>query len=171
MRQLKISLLIACALVSLCGVAFAQKSNEPLKVVMSASKIVASNGSETRQSAQKVKPGDIVEYTVDYTNQSSSPLRDVRGVLPIPAGMTYENGTASPAKFWASTDGKNFSPAPLKRLQKNANGTQTEVLVPVSEYRVLRWEIGEIAPKSTVTVRARVKVLTASTSAEAPPAH
>ena len=171
MRYLKISLVIPCALILLCGLAFAQKSNEPLKVVMSASKIVVSNGAETKQSAQNVKPGDIVEYTVDYTNESSSPLRDVRGILPIPAGMTYENGTASPSKFWASTDRNNFAVAPLKRRQKNANGTETEVLVPVKEYRVLRWEIGEIAPKRTVTVRARVKVLTASTSAEAPSAH
>lgn len=170
MKKLKISLVAICALL-LCGLAFAQKANEPLKVVMSASKIVVNNGVETRQPAQTVKPGDIVEYTVDYTNTSSNPLRDVRGILPVPAGMSYENGTASPAKFWATTDGKNFSMAPLKRRQKNADGTEVEVLVPVKEYRILRWEIGEIAPKSTVTVRARLKVQSVPTSVEAPSAR
>ena len=160
MKALKVLFLAAGALILLQGFTFAQKPNDPLKVVMSASKIVLSNGSETRQSAKEVKPGDIVEYSVDYTNESSAALRDVHGVLPIPVGTSYQTGTASPAKFSASTDGKNFSTVPLMRHQKSADGSEKEVPVPPDEYRALRWEIGAIAPKSTVTVRARVKINT-----------
>jgi uncharacterized repeat protein (TIGR01451 family) len=172
LKSLRNSLVLAGMLTFvLAGSLFAQQTGEPLKAVMTASKIVVRNGVETKQPAELVKPGDIVEYTVEYRNQSSKPVRDVRGTLPIPTGMSYENGSATPKNFWASTDGKNFSVAPLKRRQKNADGSESEVLVPLKEYRALRWDLGEIAPNATSTVKARVKVLIGTAPAVPPATH
>lgn len=144
----------------------AQQDKEPLKVIMTLKKIVVRDGVETKQSAETVKPGDLAEYTVEYRNQSAQAVRGVLGDLPIPVGMSYESGSAVPSGFLASTDGKSFSAAPLKRHQKNSDGTEAEVPVPFKEYRALRWELGEIAAKTSKTVRARVRVLPTAPATE-----
>jgi uncharacterized repeat protein (TIGR01451 family) len=165
-RRLSIPLATVCAFIFLvCGVLSAQ-DKEALKATMTLKKIVVRDGVETKQPAESVKPGDIAEYTVEYRNQSAKAVRGVLGDLPIPVGMSYESGSAAPKGFLASTDGKNFSAAPLKRRQKNSDGSETEVLVPMKEYRVLRWELGEIAANTSKTVRARVRVLLTASSNE-----
>lgn len=167
MRRSFIPLATVCTLLFLlCGVVSAQQDKEPLKVIMTLKKIVVRDGVETKQSAETVKPGDLAEYTVEYRNQSAQAVRGVLGDLPIPVGMSYESGSAVPSGFLASTDGKNFSAEPLKRRQRNPDGSETDVLVPLREYRALRWDLGEISPKTSKTVRARVKVLPAASATE-----
>jgi uncharacterized repeat protein (TIGR01451 family) len=166
-RRLFIPLATVCTFLFLyCGVISAQQEKEPLKVAMTLKKIVVRDGVETMQSAETVKPGELAEYTVEYRNQSAKAVKGVLGNLPIPVGMTYEGGPATTKGVLASTDGKNFSATPLKRRQKNADGGETEVLVPLKEYRVLRWELGEIAPQTSKTVRARMRVISTAPATE-----
>lgn len=144
--------------VLLAVAAMAQSPKESLKAIMSAQKIVVRDAKETKQSANTVKPGDIVEYTVEYRNESAQALRNVQGLLPIPKGMTYVGISAKPVGAQASTDGKSFEAMPLKRFEKQPNGGNAAVIVPLKEYRELRWDLGDIAPKSSKTVSARVQV-------------
>jgi hypothetical protein len=66
--------------------------------------------------------------------------------------------SVSPAIAEASLDGAKFSPVPLKRRVKDAKGVETEEEVPTSEYRSVRWSIGNLAPGKAVTVRFRVRI-------------
>ena len=57
---------------------------------------------------------------------------------------------------------------PLKRMVKKSDGKLEEQLVPLSEYRALRWDLGELAQKNKVEVSARARVNQVSVSASVP---
>jgi uncharacterized repeat protein (TIGR01451 family) len=132
-----------------------------VKVEMKQEKVTNQNGKEVMVSAEKSAPGDIVQYTVTYKNADKAPAKQVLATLPIPAGTEYVSGTANPSGALASTDGTNFSPIPLKRMIKNSEGKTVEQEVPVSEYRALRWSLGELAGGASRSVSARVRIRTA----------
>ena len=129
-----------------------------LKSVLVAYKIVMADGVEQRQPADKAKPGDVVEYVAEYQNTDKRPVNNVLAKLPIPSGMEYLPETGSPAGIMASTDDVNFAAVPLKRSVRQADGTMAQQLVPYSEYRSLRWNLGEIAGGASKTVKARMKI-------------
>jgi uncharacterized repeat protein (TIGR01451 family) len=129
-----------------------------VKVEMKAEKVGMQDGKEVMSPAKQAAPGDIVQYTAVYKNTDKSPAQKVFATVPIPAGTEYVPGSAVPAGATASTDGTNFSSIPLKRMVKNSEGKQVEQEVPVSEYRALRWSLGELAGGASRTVSARVKV-------------
>ena len=131
-------------------------------VALTAQKVVrAADGKETFTSADKLGPGDVVEYRAVYRNRSAGPVRNVLANLPVPAaGFEYIAETAAPALQSASLDGKTFSPVPLKRTVVLTNGQREELPVPLREYRALRWQIGDLAAGASVTVKARMQVVT-----------
>jgi len=131
-----------------------------VKVTLVANKIMKSNGTEVQQSGKTARPGDTIEYVAEYRNTDKTGVRNVVATLPVPAGMEYLSDTESPRPALASTDGTHFSAIPLKRKVRNAAGQPTQELVPYSEYRTLRWDLGEISGGGTKTVRARVRVIT-----------
>jgi uncharacterized repeat protein (TIGR01451 family) len=132
-----------------------------VKVEMKAEKVSIQDGKEALLSAKQAAPGDIVQYTAIYRNKDKSPAKQVLATLPIPAATEYVSGTAIPAGAMASTDGTHFSPVPLKRMVKNGEGKLVEQDVPFSEYRALRWLLGDLAGGESRTVSARVKFRTA----------
>lgn len=129
-----------------------------VKVVLTASKIVVVNGTEQRQSADKAKPGDTIEYVAEYRNTSKSPVSNVVATLPVPSGMEYLPGVADPPQLMASTDEHNYAPVPLKRSIRSADGRLVEQQVPFSEYRSLRWKLGDIQGEASKSVKARMQV-------------
>ncbi|HKD82927.1 MAG TPA: hypothetical protein VKH81_24770 [Candidatus Angelobacter sp.] len=132
-----------------------------VKVELKASKIVVVNGAEQRQPADKATPGAIIEYVAEYKNTAKTAVSNVVATLPVPPGMEYVPDTAEPAQVMASTDDRNYSPAPLKRSVRGADGKMVEQLVPFSEYRSLRWKLGDIEGDSSKSVKARMKVKSA----------
>lgn len=112
------------------------------------------------ESADTADPGDIIEYQASYTNNGKAPAQRFSPQLPMPDALVYAGNTAAPSGFLATTDGKNFAPAPLMRSVKNPDGTTKMVAVPLREYRALRWQLGTLAPGETVTVKARARVKT-----------
>jgi uncharacterized repeat protein (TIGR01451 family) len=108
--------------------------------------------------ADQAKPGEVIEYRVRYTNQGAAGVKQLAATLPIPAGVEYLPTSARPAVVLASLDGKSFAPVPLQRTVKLADGREVKREIPASEYRWLRWTIGNLAPKSSQVVRARVRV-------------
>lgn len=113
---------------------------------------VAKKTKKELQASDQIKPNNVLEYRVDYTNTTSSNLKNLKLNLPIPAEVTYLGGS-TPNNVFASTDGVNFSKAPLERM---VNGKK--VKVPLSDYRVLQWHIAELKSKQKVTISAQVKV-------------
>ncbi|MBI3899679.1 MAG: DUF11 domain-containing protein [Gammaproteobacteria bacterium] len=118
------------------------------------------NGKESLRPGDRAEPGDTVEYRAIYSNSGKSTARNVEATLPIPAGTTvYLHDSARPAAALASTDGHTFEPMPLKRIVTLVNGAHETRLVPLSEYRYLRWQLGDLAAGKSTVVSARVQVL------------
>jgi uncharacterized repeat protein (TIGR01451 family) len=133
---------------------------EPLTATLEAHKVVlADNGKEQLVAASKAKPGDVLEYRATYRNISAKPLRAVMATLPVPSrGVEYLPNSAAPAGVEASINGAQFAPAPLKRLVTTPDGKPQQQLVPASEYRFLRWPLGDLPAGASKTVSARVRV-------------
>jgi uncharacterized repeat protein (TIGR01451 family) len=131
-----------------------------VKVEMKAEKVNIQQGKEVLSPAKQAAPGDVLQYTATYKNVDKAPATQVDATLPIPTGTEYIPGTATPAGAWASTDGIKFSPIPLKHMVKNSDGKMIEQEVAFSEYRALRWSLGDLAGGASRTVSARVRVST-----------
>lgn len=156
-------LLILIATVTVCGVHAqgaqkAAKSVEPLEIKLVRTKVILVGGKEVRESAATANPGEILEEVATYTNKSASMLKSLAATLPVPKNTELVEASATPGNAHASIDGKEFSSMPLKRRARRADGSESEQLVPLSEYRVLRWYVAELQPASSVVFSARFKV-------------
>jgi uncharacterized repeat protein (TIGR01451 family) len=151
----------ALALAMLCAAAqgaFAQAGGA-VETRLDAHKVErAADGRETLGDAQAARPGDVIEYTATYRNTGKQPVRNLEATLPIPANTEYVPGSVQPAQARASLDAHAFGVLPLKRRVMR-DGRQVEEIVPVREYRYLRWYPNELEPGKAVTFSARVKVL------------
>jgi uncharacterized repeat protein (TIGR01451 family) len=156
MKNLKTpkTLLVAALALTLCLPLLAE-----VKVLLTASKIVMVNGSEQKQSSDKARPGDTIEYAAEYKNTGKSGVANVVATLPVPSGMEYLPQSAMPDQASASIDDKNYAPIPLKRQVRGVDGRTREEMVPFSEYRSLRWNLGEIGAGSSKPVKARMKLM------------
>ena len=125
---------------------------------LAAFRVARADDKEVFSPAQNVRPGDVLEYRVSYSNAGRGAALNLRPVLPIPAGTSYLANSAAPAPFEASVDGRNFALAPLRRAVKKADGTTEVVFVPLSEYRALRWNAGTLAPGEALNFKARVQL-------------
>lgn len=132
--------------------------SEPLVVSLERKKVVNSNGQESLVSAAVANPGDILIEVASYTNRSKQALAGFQATLPVPQNTELVAGSVNPAIALASVDGRVFSAIPLKRKVKQANGAEVEVMVPVSEYRYLRWSLSEIGAEKTLHFSARFRV-------------
>jgi uncharacterized repeat protein (TIGR01451 family) len=117
---------------------------------------VAADGKESFSSAEAAKPGDVLEYTATYRNNTDYPIANLEATLPIPAQTELVAGSVRPAKARASLDSSRFADMPLKRKAMK-DGREAEEAVALSEYRALRWYPGELAPNQMLTFKARVR--------------
>lgn len=126
---------------------------EQFKVIKDAS------GRETLEDAKTVKPGDVVEYRATYTNRDARPVKGLLATLPIPIGMNYLPNTAQPGggKAEAATQTGEYAQEPLMR-QVRVNGKMQSEAVPYTQYRSLRWQIGQLSPGAEFVVSARTQV-------------
>jgi len=131
-----------------------------VKVLLIASKIINVDGTEKKEPGDKAKPGEVIEYVAEYKNPDKNSVKDVVATLPVPPGMEYVPNTAMPSQVMASTSDGKFTLVPLKRAVRGADGKVTQELVPYSEYRSLRWNLGDMSGGTSKSVRARMKVRT-----------
>ena len=150
---------LAIALITLAFAvpARAQATSE-VTVELSAHRVIQQNGKEVLESAEKARPGEVVEYRATCRNTSTHGVKSVAATLPVPTGTEYVAGTASPKGALASLDGKTYEPMPLKRKERLADGREVVREVPVSEYRYLRWTIASLDAGAEKSVRARLRV-------------
>lgn len=147
--------LLACALQCIGSVAGAA---DGVSAVLQAYKVVATADGVRYTPTTQALPGDTIEYRTTYRNNGSTAMRELLATLPVPdGGMRYLPGSAAPAAVQASTDGIHFAPAPLTRSVVR-NGRRELEAVPVSEYRFLRWKLGELAPGASITVISRMRL-------------
>jgi uncharacterized repeat protein (TIGR01451 family) len=122
-------------------------------------KVVEQAGSKTvLSSAEKAKPGDVVEYRAVYANKGTSTAKQLLATVPIPPNTTLLVNTAEPSNAQGSLDGVTFATLPLVRKVKQPNGTLQEVPVALAEYRALRWEVGTVNAGAQAQVSLRVRI-------------
>jgi len=132
---------------------------EPVTNALSVHRVVVdSTGHERLESAATAKPGDLLEYVVEFHNNGQGTVHGLAATLPLPAGTEFVPGSQAPVQPTASLDGSHFDPLPLKRRVTRADGAVAEELVPAREYRFLRWNPADLAANGTLTVSARVMV-------------
>jgi uncharacterized repeat protein (TIGR01451 family) len=122
--------------------------------------VKGADGKEKFESADKAKPGDIIEYKAVYRNKGKVAAANALATIPVPLGTDYLPGSAKPAKVLASLDGKEYAPAPLKREVTLPSGEKEMRTVPYGEYRFIRWELKTLDPGKSATVSLRVRLST-----------
>ena len=143
--------------------------SKPVEATLSVFRVGKSaEGKEALLPADKAAPGDTLEYQTAHKNNGKSAIKSLVATLPLPDGISYLPGSAKPANAEASVDGKVFAAIPLKTMVKNAQGKLEERLVPYSDYRALRWALGELPANDQTTVSARAVVNPVSGAVAAP---
>src|ERR1044071_1223016 len=128
----------------LIGQSFAQNASD-VHVTLKAQKVLrAKDGKETLQTAERAFPGEVIQYDAIYQNYSKQGVHNLQPTLPIPSGLEYIPQSTAPAPAKASLDGRNFAAIPLTRPVTMPDGAVKQEPVPYSEYRALRWEIGDL---------------------------
>ena len=161
----RIFLFLALCLFQLSQLSAAFAASGAVDVSLQAFRVVGDTkdaGAVTLAPTTHARPGDTIEYQVTYRNGGNSLARQTRAVLPVPAGgMAYLPGSASPAAVEASLDGKTFAPVPLTR-EVVRDGKKVRETVPPSEYRFLRWDLGDLPAGAAATVKSRMRLDSAS---------
>ena len=121
---------------------------------------------EQRVPATEAHAGDQLEYEAVYRNPTPVPMHHVLVTVPVPAnGVEYLPGTQSPSADLASSDGKQFAPLPLLRVETALDGRKVSKPAPSADYRFLRWDLGDVPAGATRTVRTRVQLLATTVAA------
>jgi len=142
-----ISFILSILLVSGMS-AEAQERQPKIALTISAEREVevAKDGEETIQriAADETKSGDVLVYTVVYTNEGDAPAGDAVIVDPIPDGTTYVVGSATgkDALITYSIDGgKFFQAPPVEYVIRRPDGTKERKTAPAEMYTHIRWLI------------------------------
>lgn len=150
-------------LCGLAGAALAAHAAQPVTNTLTVHRIViGAGGIETAEPAGTAKPGDLLEYVAEFHNNGPSTARGLSATLPLPVGTEFISASPLTATPSASVDGIVFEAIPLKRLVNNADGTTHEEMVPLREYRFVRWPATELAVGGALSVSARVAISTAT---------
>lgn len=121
--------------------------------------VIDARGNESLESAAAVKPGDLLQYKATYTNRSRSPLAQFSPTLPIPAGAVLVAASGQPLGALASVDGKTFEVMPLSRKVQQPDGRWVDTLVPLADYRALRWPARTLGVNERFVAGLRVRVI------------
>lgn len=120
----------------------------------------ASGETVTRlEQASKVVPGDIVIYTVSFSNTGSEPAENVVITNPVPRHMEYVEGTAfgPGADISFSIDGGQSWGAPEELVITALDGSQRPA--QASDYTDIRWILrNELQPGAQGFARFRTRL-------------
>jgi uncharacterized repeat protein (TIGR01451 family) len=107
-------------------------------------------------------PGDVLEYTLTYTNQGDEAATNAVIEDPIPKGTTFQAGSATGenAEITFSSDGgKTFAQAVKLTydFKLPTGGVERRVATP-AEYTNIRWTLVKVPPGGSGKVSFRVRV-------------
>lgn len=150
-RCLRLAVMVAALLVGVNVQTTQAAAASPLETVLTATKVVAKDkGAEELVSADKVVPGDILQYRINQKNVGKSELSSITAIGPIPKGTRYVGGSARtdvPADFQVSIDqGKTWSKEPVKTVGKDASGKTVTTIAPPETYTHVRWTADTALP-------------------------
>lgn len=102
-----------------------------------------------RQPAEMVTPGERVVYTLAYTNDQADPVNDIVLTMPVPAEVTYVEGSAERAgtTITVSTDnGASYTPRGAAMVVEAGTPRRAEA----ADITHIRWRVtSPVAPGAT----------------------
>jgi len=107
----------------------------------------------------KVIPGDVVTYTITYTNTGDDAVKEVIVTNPVPPEVEYIEKSASgkDSVMTFSIDGGNTYDVPTKLEVKDKDGKTRRA--KASEYTNIKWTLkGSLAPGKGGSVAYRAKI-------------
>lgn len=150
----------------LAGFAQAQQGNTKLDLKTTAEKEikVKKDGkvTTTRVPVDKAHPGDVVVYTITYTNIGKGPVVDAVIVDPLAGGVRYIENTAegkdSEIKF-SVDNGQTWQTYPVMMLFKKPDGSMEKKPAAADRYTHIKWMIKKpVAPGQSGRVSFKVTV-------------
>jgi uncharacterized repeat protein (TIGR01451 family) len=156
MMKSMIPVCVVAAVIAAAPLAFGQSA--AVSSALKAMKVEQIGNKTLVSPAESAKPGDIVEYRAVYANKGNGPAKQLFATVPIPANTTLVLGSIDPDKAQGSFDGVSFSELPLTRAVKQADGSLRSEAVPLSEYRALRWSVGDLSAGQQIGVSLRVRI-------------
>ncbi len=112
--------------------------------------------------ADTVKPGQVIQYTIYYTNTGDEAATKVVVNNPIPKGTVYlaETAYGYGAQITFSVDGgKTFAPpGSLMVTVTRADGSKITRKAMAAEYTHIRWVISKVAAGGSGSVGFKVRV-------------
>jgi uncharacterized repeat protein (TIGR01451 family) len=106
-----------------------------------------------RVAAEKVVPGDVVIYTVSYSNNGEEPAENFVITNPVPDHMAYvpESASGDNTNIQFSVDGGKSYDIPANLAKTDSDGN--EVAAGASDYTHIRWTLNDpVAPGVTGNV-------------------
>ena len=154
MRNKWIQLLVLAVFMSaLPGLALAREMPDLDLKLSVEKKVVLSNAEgESRtewREVRNLKAGDMLRYTIRYTNTSSTAARDAVIVDSVPFRSEYVSNSAAGknTEITFSLDGKVFQPPALLKYKVTDPGTPEQELSATPEmYTHIRWQITKPVP-------------------------
>ncbi len=160
-----ITAVLAAALLALPAMAIAQQKS-PIEIVTTATVDVAQKNEKGEKvlvkkevGSAKVVPGDVITYTLTYSNRGKQPATGVVITDPVPAHMTYidksAEGRGTTVDF--SVDGGKSYGLPVNLKIRETPGKTRPALA--QDYTHVRWVVkGAVAPGGSGTVSFKAKV-------------
>ena len=115
-----------------------------------------------RTPVKLARPGDILVYSLHYTNKGRSEAWRINLTDPIPEGTILLLGSAEGEGTtirYSIDEGKTFQPPPIKIVVTDEEGRDKEVDAPPEMYTHVLWSIeGPIERRETGKVSFKVKV-------------
>ena len=124
--------------------------------------VIEQNGKPVRKRiiADNIQPGEIIIYTLKYSNSGDSAARDIVINDPIPEKTRYIAGSAKGRHVVFSIDGgKHYlKPSLLTYTYQGKGGIEEKKVASPDEYTHIRWVIDEIDAGKSGTVEFQVQV-------------
>lgn len=92
--------------------------------------------------------GEVLFYTLRYSNAGDEKAVAVSVDNPLPMGVKYlpESASGAGADILFSVDGKSFAKPGQLTVEKVKAGKKEKVRADAADYTAIRWVIGEIRP-------------------------
>lgn len=108
------------------------------------------------------RPGDVLHYTLTFSNPTARAVSNVQLSNPLPAGLAFVVGSVGASRDdaiaeYSADGGRTFSARPTETV--TVDGRAESRAVPADRYTNVRWVVrGAVAPRSVVTAEYRARV-------------
>lgn len=172
--------LLGAASAQIAAPAPAPATRAPLTTTTTLNRVttVTENGKavERLAPAAQVSPGDLLQFTVKYTNNIKLPINDIKAPLAIPANTTYvsqkcdtnavtlytiDKQVLDKSGLVSNVSSMKFGPLPLKKtvtVKENGVDVKKTVDATPADYTAVRWNLPSLGAGKTYTCTLRVRV-------------